>query len=116
MGGKLKRTARSNRSPRVATSSMLVRMTGRVAEKIASSPSVKSSRVAKPDPVDRQQIASESQAGMVDKLSKANTQLLLAAIIKSRTSFGSDRNGAVLGSTKDRIILATVDFDDPCCP
>ena len=89
---------RSNRSDRVATSSMPVRIVGRVALKMVSSSFSYSVRVANPPPVANRQSASDNHPATWLRLSVATTQPLLAAIARSLGSRGSHRTGASFGS------------------
>ena len=61
--------ARSARSLRVTTSTIEVNITGRRISKMISSSSLYSSRFERPPPVERRQIASDSQSGQVERLS-----------------------------------------------
>jgi len=109
-------SARSMRSSRVAISSMPLRTHGRQTLKRISSSSVCNSRVAKPRPVEIPQSASLSQFGRYEILSRDWTQLLVAAMKRSRSSRGWARIGASFGSMRRRRTFAVVDFAEPCRP
>ena len=94
IASRLRKSARSARSGRVTTSSIPFRMTGRHASKSTSSLSAYSSRAWKPPPVEMRQSKSASQGGMFEMLSNASRWPLFAAMKRSRSSRGNDRNGA----------------------
>src|SRR5262245_27424212 len=109
MMGKGITTHRSNKSDRVATSAILVRMTGRIAWKMTNSASVYSWRAKRLPPVESRQRASENCWLTADKLSNTKSQVLLAAIINSCSLRGSDLNGATFGSINRQRVFAAVD-------
>jgi hypothetical protein len=81
-----------------------------------SSSSVWNWRTERLPPLAGRQSVSESQPGMPDRLSKASTWELLAAIINSRSSRASARTGATLGSMSAFNILQSTVLAEPCSP
>jgi hypothetical protein len=67
-------------------------------------------------PVDSRQNESDIHFGIDDTLSKQSSQLFWAAIAKSLSSLGRDRESAKLGSMQRLIILELVDLAEPWAP
>jgi len=88
---------------------------GRLAENSTSSSSVNSWRARNPPPVAIRHIASDSSPSMNDMLSKPSTQVLRAAIIRSRPSFGLAPR-STFGSISRRSTRASVVLPLPCSP
>ena len=94
-------TARSAKSARSVSEGMPLSTIGRAASKIVSLRSVCSMRVANPLPVASRHNASANHAGTLDRLSNTSAHELPADTTRSRSSFGTARMGAALGSISD---------------
>ena len=106
----------SARSFRVAISDIPFIIMGRLALNKDSESSVCNVRVPKPLPVAIRHRASEIQSCRPDKLSKFNTQELLAAMIRSLSECGRVLSGTDDGSITLLSSLAVILLALPCSP
>jgi hypothetical protein len=100
----------------VETSVIPLRITGLVASKRVSSSFWYKVRVPKPPPVESLHRASESQGCRPERLSKASTHELCAAISRSCSPRGTLLTGTAEGSTIFLRMRAVVVLAEPCSP
>ena len=108
--------SRSARSPASRPASMVVRAMHRWKARTVTSSSVCRARSTIPSPVTALHSVSDSQAGMVETLSRVTIHEAEADAAHERISRGGDRVGAGDGSTRDTTSRAAVVLAVPCSP